>query len=464
MRDTSLALKLSLAAQFLVLTQFQIPCSAADDSVSFKKQIAPILVQKCSTCHNPEKAKGKYLVQTFESLMKTGSSGDAPIVPGKPEQSHLFRLITTKDEDDRMPQKSDPLPAEQVALVERWIRLGALFDGEDPRIELARLIPDLPHPAAPENYPRPVPVLALAFHPKGGELAASGYHEVTIWNLESGRLDRRLGNLPQRIHSLIWHPDGSRIVVAGGSPGIAGEVTIVDVNAHTVIRKLGRFPDVALCLALSPDGGKLAVGGADNSIHLYDLNTGDELLVIQQHADWVTGVAFNTDGSQLASVSRDKTARICLTQNGALETTFAGHEAALFGVAFSADGKTVFSCGRDKKIIAWKSDDGKKSGETAGFEGEIFALTREADHLFTAASDMHVRQHTAGDRKLVRTFSGHADWVYALAVHAETRRLASGAYDGEIRLWNFENGELVRRWIAAPNLAAPSTSTAASAR
>src|SRR4029453_4129098 len=97
--------------------------------VSFTNEIPPIFLQKCQTCHGPEKSKGGYRLHTFELLMKGGESKEPAITPGFPEKSKLFALITAKDEDDRMPQKDDPLPATQIALIGRWIQQGAKFDG-----------------------------------------------------------------------------------------------------------------------------------------------------------------------------------------------------------------------------------------------------------------------------------------------------------------------------------------------
>ena len=41
---------------------------------------------------------------------------------GKPADSEIYRLIVTEHEEDRMPQKADPLPLDEIAVVERWIR------------------------------------------------------------------------------------------------------------------------------------------------------------------------------------------------------------------------------------------------------------------------------------------------------------------------------------------------------
>src|SRR5437016_6347378 len=147
--------------------------------VSFKNQIAPILVERCATCHNPEKNKGGYRVDSFETLMKAGESKKPPIVANRPGESHLYQLITTSDEDDRMPAKGERLSAAQMATIEKWIKEGAIFDGADRSALLVSLAPPIGHPQAPEKYPRPMPIMALAFDRDGKELAVGGYHEVT---------------------------------------------------------------------------------------------------------------------------------------------------------------------------------------------------------------------------------------------------------------------------------------------
>src|SRR3954454_7011607 len=60
------------------------PAGTDATSVSFKRDVAPVLLQRCQGCHGPDKVKGEYRLDTLRRLMKAGSSGDAPIVAGKP--------------------------------------------------------------------------------------------------------------------------------------------------------------------------------------------------------------------------------------------------------------------------------------------------------------------------------------------------------------------------------------------
>src|SRR6266516_5527470 len=423
---------------------------ATSTPVSFSRQIAPILVKKCVACHGPEKSKGHFRLDSFDFLLRGGDSKSASVLPSQPEQSELVRRLTAKDEDDRMPQKDDPLPAEHIALIERWIKDGAKFDGADPKAPLGTLIPKAPHPAPPAVYRHTVAVTALAFNPDGNELAVGGYHELTIWNPSDGKLLRRIRNVAQRTQSVEYGPDGALLAAGGGSPGQLGEVALFNPTNGALLRVLGTLPDMALTLSFSPDGSRLAVGSADNSIRIYEVATGKEQLVIQQHADWVMSVAWSRDGAHLASASRARSARIYAATNGDLETSYTAHQGPVLAVAFSEDGQRVCSAGQDKKIHLWDAKEGKAAGEIGGFEDDIFKLVVFEKSIFSCSADKKIRQHAMDKKELVRTFSGHSDWVYSLAIDGKSKRLASGSYDGEVRLWNLDDGKAVIAFIAAP--------------
>jgi WD40 repeat protein len=433
--------------------------------VSFSKDIAPIFLKNCQACHGQNDAKGGFQLFNYASLMKPGDSSSASITPSKPEDSEVLRLISAPDKEERMPKDGDPLPADKVALVKKWIEEGAKYDGPDPNATLASIVPKEPRPAAPQAYPRPVLITALAFRPDGQELAVGGYYEITIWNPATGALVRRIGNVDQRTFGLEYNNDGTILAAASGTPGISGEVALFDPNQGTVVKVLGNMSDNALDLHFNPAGNKLAACSADRSIRIYDVASGAQEKIIEDHADWVMGIAWSFDGTKLASASRDKTAKVFDAVKGESLATFPGHQEAVYGVSFSADGTQVFTGGGNRVIHVWKPDDGNKIADIGGFGGEVFKVLVRKDMVYSCSADKTARQHKTADRGQVRAFSGHTDWIYSLAHNEATQRLATGSFDGEVRIWNLADGAQVTAFKAAPGFPpAPPPAAAAAAQ
>jgi len=240
------------------------------------------------------------------------------------------------------------------------------------------------------------------------------------------------------------------LAAASGTPGSLGEVKLFDPSSGKVVKLLGSMADVAFDVSFSPKGDKLAACAADRSIRIYSLPSGKEEVVIEDHADWVMAVAWNHDGTRIASASRDKTSKVFDAKTGESQTTYNGHGQPVFGVAFSPDGKQVITSGADKKIHVWNPTDGKKIAQIAGFGSEIYRVYTVGADIFSCSADKTARQHVLATRKQVRSFAGHADWVYTLAVHAGSKRLATGTFTGEVHIWNTEDGKQTVKFFAAP--------------
>jgi mono/diheme cytochrome c family protein len=445
LRTLALLAIAACAANSVSLLQAQAPAP-----VSFVKEIAPVLIKNCQACHGQNDPKGGFQLLNFTLMMKPGDSASTPITPMKPDESELFRLISSQEKEERMPKDADPLAAEQIALVKRWIEEGAKFDGPDPAASLVSIVPKAPHPPAMAAYTRTIPITALAFRPDGQELAVGGYHEITIWNPANGQLVRRIGNVDQRTFGLAYNQEGTLLAAASGTPGISGEVALFELNAGTLVKVLGTMTDNAFDVAFNPAGDKLAACSADRSIRIYNVASGAQERLIEDHADWVMGIAWNHDGTRLASASRDKTSKIFDAATGESLATFPGHGEPVYGVSFTADGSQVFTGGGNNQIHVWNPADGAKIADIGGFGGNVFKVLIRGPMVFSCSADKSARQNNSPDRAQVRVFSGHADWIYALAVNEPTKRLATGSFDGEVRVWNLDDGAQVAAFKAAP--------------
>jgi len=431
----------------LVLGATLATCAVAEP-VSFRNDIARVLLDNCVACHGEKKAEGGYRVDTFELLVGEGDSGIPGFVAADLEESEAFRRIVSEDVDERMPLEGDPLMPEFIALLKQWIEEGAKIGDVDPKAPLASYAP-LFQQAAPEQYLQTVPITALQYSTDGNELFVGGYYELTVWNANDGKLLRRIPGASQRTMAINLSADGKTLAVGGGTPGKSGTVRLFDAETGKLKKTFAPTADMVLDLQFSPDGSKLAVGTAESLLLVYDATSGEKLKTIAGHSDWVTAVAWSPDGKHIASGSRDSTAKVYDAESGEIVITYSSHGKAVRGIAYHPEGAEVFSAGADNKIHRWKAADGKKQAEIV-FGSEVYKLPLVGAYLFAASADKTVRQVDAKTFAEVRQFTGHEDWAISVAIHEATGRVASGSFDGEVKIWNAEDGAPVGQFIAAP--------------
>lgn len=102
------------------------PCRAAEEPpVDFVRQIKPILADRCIACHNSETLLGELNFQSRELMMHKRKGGPV-IVPGKPDESPMYRVLTLPVEAKKaMPATAHRLPKSDIAVVRQWIVEGA---------------------------------------------------------------------------------------------------------------------------------------------------------------------------------------------------------------------------------------------------------------------------------------------------------------------------------------------------
>ena len=128
------AIKLSISGLFLSAAVYAatsvFPTAKAQTQIDFKRDIEPILAASCNQCHSAKKASGQLRLDVKAAALKGGISG-AVIVPGNSKQSRLLARILGEGGEKQMPIGGDPLKAEQIELIRKWIDQGAVWPDAD---------------------------------------------------------------------------------------------------------------------------------------------------------------------------------------------------------------------------------------------------------------------------------------------------------------------------------------------
>jgi len=117
-------------------TTLKVEAATGKETISFAKDIAPVLAANCTGCHGTQNPRNNFSVATFENLLRGGDRGE-PLLPGKPADSLIVKKLKGTADGARMPQNQPPLADDVIAKFEKWIEEGAKFDGAGPRLPMA---------------------------------------------------------------------------------------------------------------------------------------------------------------------------------------------------------------------------------------------------------------------------------------------------------------------------------------
>jgi platelet-activating factor acetylhydrolase IB subunit alpha len=159
-----------------------------------------------------------------------------------------------------------------------------------------------------------------------------------------------------------------------------------------------------ITVAVHPIYSVCASGSEDNTIRIWDHETGSYERTLKGHTGYVTGLAFNARGTMLASCSLDMSAKLWECTNYTCTKTLRGHEHTISAIKFIPSGDHVVTCSRDNSVKLWE----------------------------------------VGSGYCTKTFTGHSDWIKSIAISGDGLYLASAGSDQNIIIWNIESGAIIQ--------------------
>jgi WD40 repeat protein len=431
-------------------------------TISYFRDIRPVLQVHCQGCHQPAKAMGEFVMTNMEGLLEGGESEQAAVVPGKPDESGIVAQITPKDGKAEMPKDKEPLSEDQIKRIRQWIAEGA----QDDTPMSVRAVIDMEHPPVYEAAPV---LTALDFSPDDTLLAVSGYHETLLYQADGSALVARLVGQSERVESVAFSPDGKSLAVSGGSPGRLGEIQVWDILARKLRYSVPVTYDTVYGVSWSGDGTKIAFGCADNTLRAIDAASGKQVLYQGAHSDWVLDTVFSKEGTYVISVSRDRSMKLVevATQRfidnitsitpGALKGGLAAvdrHPAKDELLIGGADGvPKIYQMLRTKArvigddfnlIKAYEPVPGRIYDAHFNHDGSRFAVGSSLD------GTGEVRIYETDSGKLLHKLAGQHGGVYAVSFNTSGKVVASAGFDGLVRLNDAETGKLIKEFSPVP--------------
>ena len=233
------------------------------------------------------------------------------------------------------------------------------------------------------------------------------------------------------VNALAFSPNG-KLIASGGDDQ---SIRVWDIESGAEQRRFGHpatrpatqhflaeYNLTSATVAFSPDSKELISSiRSDRSIRRWDVATGKELARYEGHQDGSTCVALAKDGKTLVAGAEDSCVRVWDVASGKDLLPEAGHRGRVFNVAFAADGKTLLSAGRDNVIRVW----------------DVAGLARVPASWPPKSGDFGYKGRFH--------FGADADRIGMIAFAPDGKSLATARHDDEaIQIWDPATGKLVR--------------------
>jgi WD40 repeat protein/tRNA A-37 threonylcarbamoyl transferase component Bud32 len=240
------------------------------------------------------------------------------------------------------------------------------------------------------------------------------------------------------VTSVAFSPDGNRL--ASGSEDET--VKVWDAQTGQEILVLKGHTGAVWSVAFSPDGKHIVSGSADSTVKVWDAQAGKEVLALKGHTLEVHSVAFSPDGKRIASGEDFKTVKVWDAQTGQEVLALKGHTLHVRSVAFSPDGKRLASGSWDDTVRVWDAQSGQQLLALKGHIGPVtsVAFSPDGQRLASGSRDQ-VRVWDAQSGQQLLTLKGHTGPVTSVAFSPDGQCLASGSWDKTVRVWDAQTGQ-----------------------
>jgi WD40 repeat protein len=209
----------------------------------------------------------------------------------------------------------------------------------------------------------------------------------------------------------------------------------------------------------SPAGDKLVAAISDGTIHVWNMDSGQEekVITVTGNSSGLSSIAFSSSGEELITGSKDGTIKIYSFPAGNELLRSPGIASDFRAISFAPDGKTIAAGTVDSDVFLWDLSSGKINNTLSvsstinggGLLGTS-SIAFSPDGQTLVITDVNLMLWDVLSGKLLRVFPGHTSVVTGAYFCGGNNTLISGG-DKTIRFWDTGSGNEIKRYSRQNN-------------
>jgi WD40 repeat protein len=268
---------------------------------------------------------------------------------------------------------------------------------------------------------------ALAISPDGKWVASnSNDPNVLVWDLQTGECVRQLQKRQWAFSQLAFSPDGKRLVAGTWD----GEIQPWEVNGWKTLTALSGHKEPFLQSVRRELSGMLQVGNVP-------------------YQGWVSGLVFGPNSEQIISTGGEGSIRWWDMTSREMTESSHVYNGVVTALGISHDGQTVAAACADR-IRVYDTSTSRRKARIVGVQNVVsLAVSPDGRLVASCENEPLVKLWDVASEQLVRTFVGPAQGPLALSFLPDGR-LALGALDGSISIWDLTAGDVPQMTLKMP--------------
>jgi WD40 repeat protein len=261
-------------------------------------------------------------------------------------------------------------------------------------------------------------------------------HGIPAWNIPPSIIEMIKFSTSSAVYGVVVTADGKRAVSASWD----NTLQVWDLESGAQLRTLSGHTGSVRAVALTPDDRWAVSASSDRTLKVWNLHVDGEPRTMAGHGAEVVGVIVCKDGRRAVSASWDRTLKVWDLEERKLVHTLIGHTGGVNAVALTPDGKQAVSGSDDRTLKVWDLESGKELWTLAGHAGAVFcvAVSPDGERVVSGSRDRTLKQWNLRTRKQLCTLLGHTFWVSGVALTPNGKQAVSASYDRTVKVWDLE--------------------------